>query len=525
MQPSRPVPPAGEPPEAAPRQIGRYRLYGEIAHGGMATVHFGRLVGPVGFARTVAIKRLHPQFAKDPEFVSMFLDEARLAARIHHPNVVATLDVVTTKSELFLVMDYVHGEPLSRLLRVARPPLPVLSAILVGVLHGLHAAHEAHSERGRPLEIVHRDVSPQNVLVGIDGVARVLDFGVAKASHRSHSTQQGQLKGKLRYMAPEQVRGETVTRQTDVYAAGVVLHEALTGRRLFDHDEASAIIAQIILAEIPAPSSVEPSVPPALDAIVLRAVARKPSDRYRDAQEMALDLEERVGIASPSQVATWVRSIVRDALDSRAAQVAEIESDSAAIPGRSSPFPPLPSAPPAAEVVRLGVGDEPTAALTATIPAFDPSQHSTVSVTRSAAPGRRSIDGRTWAALALVPIAVAVVWFLKTPAARVDPPPVPQRASAASAPAPSTPEPASAPTAAPAPIVGDELPRVEPPGPAVSSPTASSEPIRSKAPVGHPGPVARPRATEPERERASTPAARSAPTPTPADDDVFRRRR
>ena len=153
------------------RVVGRYALYNAIAAGGMATVHLGRLLGPVGFSRTVAIKRLHAQFASDPEFVSMFLDEARLAARIRHPNVVPTLDVVATGGELFLVMEYVPGESIARLARTLREnhealPTRILSAIMAGVLHGLHAAHEAKDERGVPLGIVHRDMSPQNVLVG-----------------------------------------------------------------------------------------------------------------------------------------------------------------------------------------------------------------------------------------------------------------------------------------------------------------------------------------------------------------------
>src|SRR6516225_8996456 len=177
------------------RVVGRYALYVAIAAGGMATVHLGRLIGEVGFSRTVAIKRLHPQYAADPEFVSMFLDEARLAARIRHPNVVPTLDVVATKGELFLVMDYVPGESLARLSRVCREqrrPIPhrITSAVMAGALHGLHAAHEAKSERGAPLGIVHRDVSPQNVLVGADGVPRVLDFGVAKAAGRMQETRE-----------------------------------------------------------------------------------------------------------------------------------------------------------------------------------------------------------------------------------------------------------------------------------------------------------------------------------------------
>jgi len=190
--------------------IGRYVLFDELAAGGMATVHLGRLLGPVGFSRTVAIKRLHSQFSKDPEFVASFLDEARIAARIRHPNVVPTLDVVATADELFLVMEYVKGEALSTLVTLARKdsagmPIPVCLAIVVNALSGLHAAHVATNEAGEPLGIIHRDVSPQNFLVGVDGVARVLDFGIAKAAGRAQQTRDGILKGKLSYMPPEQL--------------------------------------------------------------------------------------------------------------------------------------------------------------------------------------------------------------------------------------------------------------------------------------------------------------------------------
>jgi len=196
----------------------------------MATVHIGRLVGPAGFARIVAIKRMHAQFAADPDFVAMFLDEAWLAARIQHPNVVQTLDVVTTEGELFLVMEYVQGETLARLERSAReagelPPARVVVGIASSMLHGLHAAHEAKDESGKALSIVHRDVSPQNVMVGVDGIARLLDFGVAKATVRLQTTREGQLKGKLAYMAPEQLAGQA-TRASDIYSAGVVCGRA-----------------------------------------------------------------------------------------------------------------------------------------------------------------------------------------------------------------------------------------------------------------------------------------------------------
>lgn len=319
---------SGQPYE---RLVGRYALYGEIAAGGMATVHFGRLLGPVGFSRTVAIKRLHAQFAKDPEFSAMFLDEARLAGRIQHPNVVSTLDVVSLEGELFLVMEYVQGESLARLLgavhkRGAKIPVKIIAAILTGVLYGLHAAHEATDEQGQPLHIVHRDVSPQNILVGADGTARVLDFGVAKAVGRIQSTREGEIKGKLAYMAPEQMKGMPMDRRSDIYGAAVVLWEALTVRRLFDGEHAGVVFNKVMNGEIVPPSQFVPGIPKALDDIVLRGLARDYEQRYPTAHAMAIDLEERVGIASPRQVAEWMADIAGDSLSKRAIRIKEIES-------------------------------------------------------------------------------------------------------------------------------------------------------------------------------------------------------
>lgn len=317
-----------------PRVIGRYALYDELASGGMATVHFGRLHGPVGFSRTVAVKRLHPQYARDGEFVAMFIDEARLAARIRHPNVVQTLDVVATEGELFLVMEYVQGESLSRLLRASRSvgpvPVRVASAIMCGALHGLHAAHEATDEQGQPLGLVHRDMSPQNVLVGVDGIARVLDFGVAVAAGRTQSTGQGKIKGKFGYMAPEQIQGRA-TRQSDIFSTGVVLWEVLTGRRLFPGDDPRQVLNNILNGEIIAPKKLASRLPAGIDKIVMCSLERDATKRYSTAREMALELEACLGLASPSQVGTWVESLARGALAQRAATIAEIESSSSSI--------------------------------------------------------------------------------------------------------------------------------------------------------------------------------------------------
>ena len=325
------------------RVVGRYALYNAIAAGGMATVHLGRLLGPVGFSRTVAIKRLHAQFASDPEFVSMFLDEARLAARIRHPNVVQTVDVVATSGELFLVMDYVPGESIARLMRVLRErqqtiPLRILSAVMAGALHGLHAAHEAKDERGHPLGIVHRDVSPQNIILGTDGSPRVLDFGVAKAAGRVQTTREGQIKGKLSYMPPEQLRGASVDRKTDIYAAGVMLWELITGQRLFAGDNEGAIVAKVLEGRIEPPSQVimrnrrvtltdmTLRQLESLDQTILKALSMDPANRHQTAREMAIEIERRMPPATASECADWLESIARDVLASRAALIAEIES-------------------------------------------------------------------------------------------------------------------------------------------------------------------------------------------------------
>ena len=330
--------------------LGRYALYGEIAAGGMATVHLARLLGPVGFARTVAIKRLHPHLAKDPEFVAMFLEEARLAARVRHPNVVSTLDVVSDDGELFLVMEYVAGESLSRLVRKARergervPPKYVVG-IMSGALEGLHSAHEANSEKGQPLGLVHRDVSPQNVHVGTDGVPRLLDFGIAKATNRVQETRTDQIKGKVAYMSPEQLAKGAIDRRADVYSASVCLWETLTGQRLFKADDVPSLVYAIINEEVQLPSSIVPDLPPGLDAIVMKGLERDAENRWSSAREMAAALEQALAPAPAREIGEWVHSIAGDALDWRQELVHRIESEtSSSIPPpmrRDSPSSPI----------------------------------------------------------------------------------------------------------------------------------------------------------------------------------------
>ena len=317
-------------PALGVRFVGRYAILGKLAAGGMATVHVGRLLGPVGFTRMVAIKRLHPEYARDPEFVSMFLDEARLAAKISHPNVVSTLDVVATGGELFLVMDYLQGQSLSWLIKQATKtgePIPsrIVASILSGALQGLHAAHEARDERGIHLNIVHRDVSPQNIMVGADGLARVLDFGVAKAAGRIQNTREGHIKGKLAYMSPEQLQTDFVDRKADIYAASVVLWEALTSRRLFKGETEASTLAKILSGTVVPPSTVASWVPPALDAVVMRGLERDLSKRYVTAREMAIAIERAGNIASTAEVSEWLERVAKKELEEHVARIAAIE--------------------------------------------------------------------------------------------------------------------------------------------------------------------------------------------------------
>jgi eukaryotic-like serine/threonine-protein kinase len=308
---------------STPANEPRYEVFGEIASGGMASVRYGRRIGPLGISRPVAVKRLHPQFANNPDFVSMFIDEARLSARLVHVNIVATLDVLLAPGEISLVMEYVHGESLGALLEKQREfrdtvPLRIAVSLIASVLHGLHAAHEATDDAHRPLHVVHRDVSPQNILVGADGVPRMIDFGIARALGRMRSTPSGEIKGKLAYIAPEQLQGGGADRRADIYGASVVLWETLTGQALFDAESESALVHRVLHAAIPAPSSVNPGVPRVLDEIVLRGLARDPKQRYATALEMALALERAIPPATQSEVARWLDRLIGDKLRNRA---------------------------------------------------------------------------------------------------------------------------------------------------------------------------------------------------------------
>jgi serine/threonine-protein kinase len=244
--------------------------------------------------------------------------------------VVPVLDVVALDGELFLVMEYVQGESLAKLAKATaalgtRVPLRISCAVMTNVLHGLHAAHETRDVHGGSLGIVHRDVSPQNIMVGVDGASRILDFGVAYAANRLQSTTQGLIKGKLGYMSPEQIHGQPVDRLSDVYSASVVLWELFTGKRLFDGENKAHVVQRVLEGKVLPPRDVVGALPEGLEEIVMRGLSPNPKDRWPSARDMALALERTSGIATASMVTGWVESVAGDVLARRAAELAKVE--------------------------------------------------------------------------------------------------------------------------------------------------------------------------------------------------------
>jgi serine/threonine-protein kinase len=302
----------------------------------MATVFLGSLEGALGFRQLVAIKRPHPHLLEDPGFRDALLREARLAAGIHHANVVDVRDVEIVGDAVQLVMDYIEGASLGDLVRTCASegrqlPPGVAVRVVLDACAGLHAAHELTGDTGRTLGLVHRDVSPQNVLVGVDGVARVTDFGIAKCIETSDpGTSRESLKGKVGYMAPEYVRGEAVDRRVDVFALGVVLWEALCGRRLFRGQSDAETLERVLSATVPPVSDVSPGLAP-LDAAVARALHRDPALRFPTTEAMAHDL----GLAATSHglvagapdVGRFVRETLGPRLEERRRALREARTD------------------------------------------------------------------------------------------------------------------------------------------------------------------------------------------------------
>jgi serine/threonine-protein kinase len=530
------------------QRLDRYELVAELASGGMATVFLGRILGAGGFQRFVAIKRLHPHLASEQEFVEMFLDEARLAASIHHPNVVPILEVGTSDRGYYLVMEYIEGDTLARLLARAatsrqRIPIPIVLRIMLDTLAGLHAAHELKDDNDQHLSLVHRDVSPQNILVGINGTARITDFGVARAATRLSSTRSGQLKGKLAYMAPEQARGGQIDRRADLFAVGTVLWEVLADKRLFKGEGEADTLNRVLFEPIPRLHDIDPDLPGPLEAVTMKSLDRDPDKRFPTASIFADELEKAArassSIASVREVADYVQKVLGQDISQQReavrAWLAQSEPSRTELDDRD---------------IIVGVGGATTTSSSAvSIPPKTLSQTRASSgllseITRAR---RKRRDRILWAGAGAAVLVVGGILVglphhddaggtagsssatatTGTPpaasTAQVAPPP-------ATTPAPTAVAPVATPPSAPSASIA-EVPTAVPP-PAPHAPTPAAAPVPAPVPVRPPTgrPVTQlppvtppPPAAPPVVKRPAPPTTRPpSPTPSPPPDDIPR---
>ncbi|TSC31696.1 protein kinase [Corallococcus sp. Z5C101001] len=345
----------GSPPRVPAVSIetyGSYQLLKRLATGGMAQIYLARRPGSDAPDKLLVLKRILPHLSENDEFVRMFLDEARIAARLAHPNVVQIYDLGAEGDTFFIAMEYIHGVDARRLWKrsetAGRPlPVPLVCRILLEACAGLDYAHKKPDATGRPLDIVHRDVSPQNILVTFDGGVKVVDFGIAKAADQATVTRSGVLKGKYSYMSPEQAAGQRVDRRSDVFALGVVLHELLTGGRLFKRPSDMLTLSAVAECHVPVPSQVAPRVPVELDTIVLKALAKEPDARYQHAQDLQLALEGWLAsqpqpCGTTADLAGFMKELFADRLseEARSGEV-QVSDEEAGVSPRSEP-PPAP---------------------------------------------------------------------------------------------------------------------------------------------------------------------------------------
>jgi serine/threonine protein kinase len=505
----------------------------------MATVFLGRILGAGGFQRFVAIKRLHPHLASEQEFVEMFLDEARLAASIHHPNVVPILEVGTSDRGYYLVMEYIEGDTLARLLARAatsrqRIPIPIVLRIMLDTLAGLHAAHELKDDNDQHLSLVHRDVSPQNILVGINGTARITDFGVARAATRLSSTRSGQLKGKLAYMAPEQARGGQIDRRADLFAIGTVLWEVLADKRLFKGEGEADTLNRVLFEPIPKVRDIDPEIMPELEAVTMKSLDRDPEKRFPTAAVFADELEKAarscLSIASVREVADYVQKVLGQDISQQReavrAWLAQSEPSRTELDDRD---------------IIVGVsGASTTSSSAVSIPpkTISPNQASSGLLSEITRARRKRRDRILWGGAAA---SVAIVGGILLGLPRRDGSEASSVAesssanattgAASAAPAHAATPPTAAPTPAPTPAAVTPPPApsasvaetaIPPPSPAPPTPA----PVVARPPTGRPTPVTQlppvtpppPVVRRPPPSRPPTPT----PTPTPAPDDIPR---
>ncbi len=332
-----------------PETFGRYQLMRKLATGGMGQVYLARQKGPVGFEKLVVVKRILPHLAEEPEFIQMFFDEARIAALLNHPNIAQIYDLGEADGTYYIAMEYVHGESFRAVTAKAAGvpgafPLALKCRVVSDAAGALDFAHRAKSPSGEPLALIHRDVSPQNILLGFNGAVKLIDFGVAKAAGKISTTATGAVKGKYAYMSPEQARGEELDLRSDIFGLGIVFHEALTGARLFKRESETATLRAVVGGKVAAPSSVVKNIPKAIDAIVLKALARKRAERFQTAAEMQSAIEEFLTKsrlpATPALLAAQMADLYKDELNQ---ETVSEESSPAPRPAAAEPSPKTPS--------------------------------------------------------------------------------------------------------------------------------------------------------------------------------------
>ncbi len=328
-------------------RLGKYEIVAYLASGGMAELYLARSRGIAGFEKVVALKRILPKLAEDEDVVSMFIDEARLAASLHHPNLAQVYDIGKDGGSFFFTMEYIHGEDLRTvMLRAAKKKrglsLSTSLLIVTQVAAGLHHAHDKKAADGQPLGTVHRDVSPANVMLTMDGAVKIVDFGVAKAAARKTQTQTGSVKGKIGYLSPEQAQGEELDRRSDVFALGILLFELTTGTRLYQGPHDLAVLTKLLNQDAPLPSSRVPDYPPALEEIVLKALRRDPRQRHDTAQELQVALEDfareqKLALSSVA-LARFLREVIGEREDPTARRLG-LSGIGAATPGKEKDGP------------------------------------------------------------------------------------------------------------------------------------------------------------------------------------------
>jgi serine/threonine-protein kinase len=296
--------------------FGRYELLRKIATGGMGQVYLARQKGPVGFEKLMVVKRILPHLAEEEEFIEMFFDEARIAAHLNHPNIAQIFDLGEVDGTYYIAMEYVNGESLRQMTTRCRQqrtalPLGLKCRIVADAAAGLHSAHQAKNPSGKSLGFIHRDVSPQNILIGFNGCVKLIDFGVAKAANKVSNTVTGAIKGKYAYMSPEQARGGELDHRSDIFGLGIILYELLTEQRLFKRENENATLKAVISIKPPPPSQVAPNVPSGVDEIVLTALEKAADDRYQTALELQEALEEFMRDERLQSTSTYLAAFMR----------------------------------------------------------------------------------------------------------------------------------------------------------------------------------------------------------------------